>query len=56
VKGSDGLADLEPIAHIYKSQVYQLAEYLHVPNAIICGPACADTYSLVQTPAYRANS
>ena len=50
VKGGDGLADLKPIAHIYKSQVYQLAEYLHVPNAIICRPPCTDTYPLSQTP------
>ena len=27
VKNGDGAADVKPIAHLYKSQVYQLAEY-----------------------------
>ena len=34
VKPGDGAADLKPIAHLYKSQVYQLAEYLGVPEEI----------------------
>src|SRR5204862_29711 len=34
VKGGDGLADVKPIAHLYKSQVYQLAESLGVPVLI----------------------
>jgi NAD+ synthase len=55
VKGGDGLADLKPIAHIYKSQVYQLAEYLHLPNAIICRPPYTDV-SAGADPGYRANS
>jgi NAD+ synthase len=37
VKQGDGAADFKPIAHLYKSQVYQLAEYLGVPEAIRCG-------------------
>jgi len=49
VKGGDGLADIKPIAHLYKSQVYQLAEYLGVPSAIISRPPTTDTYSLAQT-------
>jgi len=28
VKQGDGSADFKPIAHLYKTQVYQLAEYL----------------------------
>ncbi|MBV8050648.1 MAG: NAD(+) synthase, partial [Acidobacteriaceae bacterium] len=32
VKNGDGAADLKPIAHLYKSQVYQLAEYLALPR------------------------
>ena len=32
VKLGDGAADLKPIAHLYKSQVFQLAEYLDVPE------------------------
>ncbi len=49
VKGGDGLADLKPIAHLYKSQVYALAEHLGVPQEICCRPPTTDTYSLPQT-------
>jgi len=49
VKGGDGLADVKPIAHLYKSQVYELAEYLDVPAAIRSRPPTTDTYSLPQT-------
>ena len=49
VKGGDGLADVKPIAHLYKTQVYQLAEYLGVPAAITARPPTTDTYSLPQT-------
>ena len=31
----DEASDLEPIAHLYKTQVYQLAEYLGIPRDII---------------------
>ena len=34
VKQGDGAADLKPIAHLYKTQVYQLAAWLEVPEAI----------------------
>ena len=37
VKGGDGAADFEPIAHLYKSQVYRLAEYLRIPEEIRAG-------------------
>lgn len=49
VKGGDGLADVKPIAHLYKTQVYQLAEYLEVPKGITNRPPTTDTYSLPQT-------
>ncbi len=49
VKGGDGLADIKPIAHLYKSQVYQLAEYLGVPAEITSRPPTTDTYSLPQS-------
>ena len=49
VKNGDGAADLKPIAHLYKSQVYQLAAYLGVPEEIRRRPATTDTYSLEQT-------
>lgn len=49
VKGGDGLADFKPIAHLYKSQVYQLAEHLGVPEEIRNRPPTTDTYSLPQS-------
>ena len=49
VKGGDGLADVKPIAHLYKSQVYMLADHLGVPKAITRRPPTTDTYSLPQT-------
>jgi NAD+ synthase len=48
VKGGDGAADIKPIAHLYKSQVYRLAEYLDVPEEIRRRPPTTDTYSLQQ--------
>ncbi|MEP7456474.1 NAD(+) synthase [Phyllobacterium sp. SB3] len=49
VKNGDGAADLKPIAHLYKSQVYQLAAYLGVPEEITARPPTTDTYQLAQT-------
>ncbi len=49
VKGGDGLADLKPIAHLYKTQVYALAEELGVPEEIRRRPPTTDTYSMPQT-------
>ncbi|ACH38103.1 NAD+ synthetase [Citrifermentans bemidjiense Bem] len=48
VKLGDGAADIKPIAHLYKSQVYQLAEYLGVPEEIRRRTPTTDTYSLAQ--------
>jgi len=48
VKLGDGAADVKPIAHLYKSQVYQLAEHLGVPEEIRRRPPTTDTYSLPQ--------
>lgn len=48
VKLGDGSADLKPIAHLYKTQVYALAEYLGVPEEIRSRPPTTDTYSLPQ--------
>lgn len=48
VKTGDGAADIKPIAHLYKSQVYQLAEYLDVPAEIRNRQPTTDTYSLNQ--------
>ena len=49
VKNGDGAADVKPIAHLYKSQVYQLADDLGVPEEIRRRPPTTDTYSLSQT-------
>jgi NAD+ synthase len=49
VKGGDGAADFKPIAHLYKSQVYQLANHLGLPEEIRRRPPTTDTYSLAQS-------
>jgi NAD+ synthase len=49
VKNGDGAADVKPIAHLYKTQVYQLAEALGVPEEIRRRPPTTDTYSLPQS-------
>lgn len=49
VKLGDGSADLKPIAHLYKSQVYALAAHLGVPESIRTRPPTTDTYSLPQS-------
>jgi NAD+ synthase len=45
VKYGDGGVDIEPIAHLYKNQVFQLAEHLGVIEEIISRAPCPDTYS-----------
>lgn len=49
VKLGDGAADVKPIAHLYKTQVYQVAEYLGVPEQIRTRPSTTDTYSMPQS-------
>lgn len=49
VKLGDGAADVKPIAHLYKTQVYALAEYLGVPAQIRSRPPTTDTYSMPQS-------
>ncbi len=48
VKLGDGASDIKPIAHLYKTQVYKMAEYLGVPEEICKRPPTTDTYSLPQ--------
>lgn len=48
VKNGDGSADIKPIAHLYKTQVYQLAHYLDLPEEICTQKPTTDTYSLSQ--------
>ncbi len=49
VKQGDGAADFKPIAHLYKTQVFQLAEALGVPEEIRKRTPTTDTFSLPQT-------
>ncbi len=49
VKLGDGAADLKPIAHLYKTQVYRMADYLNLPENIRKRPPTTDTYSLPQS-------
>jgi NAD+ synthase len=49
VKNGDGAADLKPIAHLYKTQVYQLAAFLGIPQEIQKRPPTTDTYPLDQS-------
>jgi NAD+ synthase len=49
VKFGDGGVDIEPIAHLYKTQVYQVSKYLGVVQEIINRPPSPDTYSLPVT-------
>lgn len=49
VKLGDGAADVKPIAHLYKTQVYAMAEHLGVPESIRSRPSTTDTYSLPQS-------
>jgi len=48
VKNGDGSADVKPIAHLYKTQVYALARYLKLPEEICNAQPTTDTYSMDQ--------
>jgi NAD+ synthase len=48
VKNGDGSADVKPIAHLYKTQVYALARHLKLPDAVCNAVPTTDTYSLPQ--------
>ena len=45
VKYGDGGVDIEPLANLYKTQIYQLGTYLDIPNEIIERKASPDTWS-----------
>ena len=49
VKHGDGAGDVMPIGNLYKTQVYQFAEYMGVPRRIIERTPTTDTYSAEQT-------
>jgi NAD+ synthase len=48
VKNGDGSADIKPIAHLYKVQVYALARHLELPTEVCNSTPTTDTYSLPQ--------
>ncbi|MCK4704113.1 MAG: NAD(+) synthase [Gammaproteobacteria bacterium] len=48
VKNGDGSADVKPIAHLYKTQVYAMARHLGVPESVCDAIPTTDTYSLSQ--------
>ncbi|WP_231892496.1 NAD(+) synthase [Woeseia oceani] len=48
VKNGDGSADVKPIAHLYKTQVYALARHMGLPEEICSATPTTDTYSLDQ--------
>jgi NAD+ synthase len=45
VKYGDGGVDIEPLAHLFKNQVFQLAEHMGVIPEILQRAPCPDTYS-----------
>ena len=45
VKYGDGGVDIEPLAHLYKAQIYQLSEYIGVIKEIIDRAPSPDTFS-----------
>lgn len=49
VKNGDGSADVKPIAHLFKTQVYELGRYLGVPGRICSAHPMTDTYTLQQS-------
>lgn len=49
VKFGDSAMDLKPIAHLFKTQVYQLARYLEIPEEIQNRTPTSDTYSAGST-------
>lgn len=51
VKNGDGSADVKPIAHLYKSQVFAIGEKLGIPDAVLSSPPTTGTYSMPQTQA-----
>jgi NAD+ synthase len=48
VKNGDGSADVKPIAHLYKTEVYALARHLGLPDGVCNAQPTTDTYSMPQ--------
>jgi NAD+ synthase len=48
VRNGDGAADVKPLAHLYKSQVYAMARHLGLPAAVLGARPTTDTFTLEQ--------
>ncbi|MGM0577450.1 MAG: NAD(+) synthase [Myxococcota bacterium] len=48
VMGGDGAADVKPIAHLYKTQVYALADWMRLPDEVSFRAPTTDTCSMDQ--------
>jgi NAD+ synthase len=48
VRNGDGAADIKPLAHLYKSQVYALARHLGLPDEVLRARPTTDTFTLAQ--------
>lgn len=46
VKYGDGGTDIEPLSNLYKSQIYQIGEFLKIPKEILEKDASPDIWSL----------
>ena len=49
VKYGDGGSDIEPLVNLYKSQIYQIGNFLNVPEVILNNDASPDVWSYSTT-------
>ena len=49
VKYGDGGADIDPLVSLYKSQIYQIGNFLEIPNTILSKDASPDVWSYTTT-------
>jgi NAD+ synthase len=49
VKYGDGGSDIEPLVNLYKSQVYQIGDFLNIDNEIMVNDASPDVWSYSTT-------
>ena len=48
VRNGDGSADIKPIAHLYKTQVFAIGDFFQIPTSIQQATPSTDTYSMSQ--------
>ena len=49
VKYGDGGSDIEPLVNLYKSQIYQIGDFLNIDQDIMINPASPDVWSYSTT-------